>query len=117
MIYNKAKKSFLNDRPDEHSTVSWSVEVDDWNTEYREGRSEDKIVARNAELRLSDCNKHIHIDFFYNTEERFNERLLKLDTLVTELLFFREALIDSHDQDIPFKEKPSDDTVEVKETA
>lgn len=114
MIYDKHNKVFLNERSDEYGSICWYTSIADYATAYRPDRKEDRLPARNAELRISDCTNNITLDFYYNTHKTFNERLTKLDTLITEMLSFREVLIESSKLDVKFEDKPNDDTLETK---
>lgn len=52
-----------------------------------------------AEVKLTDCNRHITLDFSYETD-KFEARLAKIDLLVEELTKVKEQLIKIHEQDL-----------------
>ena len=49
-----------------------------------------------AEVKISDCNRQISLDFSYETD-KFEARLAKIDLLVEELTKVKEQLIKHHD--------------------
>lgn len=49
-------------------------------------------IHHDAEIILKDCNKSISLDMRFRNENEFQERVEKIDTLVDELLKFKEVL-------------------------
>lgn len=104
MIYDEGNKVFLNESHEEFGTVCWNVRVYPYACEHREGRGSDRIPSRNSELRITDCSKSITLDFFYNTDKTYKERLKKLDCLMDELKMFKYNLQKSYELGLEFEE-------------
>ena len=86
MSYKARGKTFLNDNHEEFGAVAWNVRVG-------HGREGCKWV--NADLRVSDCDDSISLDFYCNSERRLSKRMDKLDVLINELLDFKAALMEA----------------------
>lgn len=84
---SKGNKVFLSERHDEHATVSWFVGPLSY--------GEPAPWKSDAEVRITDCYKAATIDFSYSKHSTYESRLKKIDTLISELTAFREALLDS----------------------
>lgn len=74
-------KRFLTDRGAEGGSIRWSVETGSYLTEI------------DAELILSDCSKHIYLEFSCDNNKALGKRVAKLEALIEELQDFREALL------------------------
>lgn len=77
-----ALKKFLSTDPFETGSVAASIEIE--NSRNYQNLS--------AELVIKDCYKTVTLDFYAVGEERQEDRLKKLDTLINVLVEFREAL-------------------------
>jgi hypothetical protein len=81
--YTKTSKAFLAPHHDENSTVTWNVEVQD----YQLG----------ADVAIRDCYKRIDLNFWTDMGEyNIDARLLKISILIDELTLFRKALTVGH---------------------
>lgn len=104
ILASSASKTFLTDRPDEHSAVGWSAvsEV------FISDEGENSTPSVDSTLRLQDCTRSISIEFdaYGNdvTQETFDSRLEKLDTLISELNLFRESLKTAYTSALSHKE-------------
>lgn len=96
--YTKNNKTFLSDNKSEYGSICWATGTKDHIKDYPV--DEGCIPNRWGEVRITDCSKAIELDFWYNTEEGFKERLAKLDLLVSELLKFREAFIEMYNKEL-----------------
>lgn len=77
-----ALKKFLSNDPFETGSVSASIEIE--NSKNYQNLS--------AELVIKDCYKTVTLDFYAADNEKQEDRLKKLATLIDVLVEFREAL-------------------------
>ena len=75
-------KKFLTERGDEGGSLRWFI-----NTE-----GEEHAWKVESSLTLTDCYRHITLEFHAGTKPQCLKRVAKLDTLIEELQEFRESL-------------------------
>lgn len=95
-LFANGNKKFLNDHFHEHGTVSYFVK----STYYG------KTYNLNANLRITDCNEQINLDFgiyLYSDkfdkekfDNKFAQRIEKLDNLIKELQDMRTDICQAH---------------------
>lgn len=101
-----ALKKFLSTDPFETGSVAASIEVE----------NSGKYQNLSAELVIKDCYKSVTLDFYAPNEERQEDRLKKLDTLIDVLVEFREALpLFYQEYNEILKNKEEDKTTEIIE--
>lgn len=96
--YKESQKLFLSSNPTEYGSVCWSVGCKDWIKPYPV--EDGKIPNRWGDVRISDCNNSISLDFWYETEEGYQERLEKIEDLIRSLEDFKEAFIRMRKQEL-----------------
>ena len=84
-LFETGGKTFLTPAVDQDSSVSWNVCVESYD------RAKDIDIG--AMLKIRDCHKLVNLEFFIGERDTLDQRLGKLDTLISELNKFREALI------------------------
>jgi hypothetical protein len=85
-ILMKARsKSFLSESYCEGGSISWSV-----STETTDGIFHDSTLE--SEVMITDCNSTIKLDFDCTKIEHIPKRIKKLNVLISELEYMREAL-------------------------
>lgn len=76
-------KAFLQPkRWDEGGSIQW----------YVAGKAEKGGVLLGGEIQISDCLKHVYLDFDCTSQEEYLERVDKVGVLIKELEEFRSAL-------------------------
>ena len=88
------KKSFLSNDPYETGSVSVWVIV----SKYEHDRVFNGKHDVSAEVVIKDCNKTISLDFYADDPVSQQKRLSKLDTLISVLQEFRQALPEMYDE-------------------
>lgn len=81
-------QQFLNESYYEGGTVRWMVSTE--GTDYNLLSKPDEVEA---ELKISDCDKIIALDFNCNNLKHLTKRVAKLDVLIEELNKMRSALL------------------------
>lgn len=87
-LFETGGKTFLTPAVDQDSSVSWNVCVDSYD------RAKDIDIG--SMLKIRDCHKLVSLEFFIGDRDTLEQRLGKLDTLISELNKFRAALIQGH---------------------
>lgn len=82
MKVRKTSKKFLSDTPYEYGSVCWEVCVD----------PEDRYDLIQADIRITDCNESISLQFSSNKEKHIDKRIQKLDNLIDSLKEMRKVL-------------------------
>lgn len=85
-LHKAGSKKFLTDKFDESSSLVWAVNAD---------KSDSGRTSVEASLIIRDCRRVVHIEFdawSEPTQEDLDNRLSKVDVLITELFLFREAM-------------------------
>ena len=86
-------KKFLNDNPNEFGSICWSVEdMKHWRGKKK---GEIKTACQSSEVKLTDCSRHITLDFSYHNKEQYEERLSKMHLLISELQMVEKLLTNS----------------------
>jgi len=100
-VYKAGNKIFLSQKYGEYGAICWEV---------RASRYDDKDNYMTANIRLQDCYRNINLDFWVgDSEERFESRMDKLNTLIDELTDMRRhmtnafASMEAANKDIPEK--------------
>lgn len=81
---DKSKKVFLSKDIDERGNLSWYVTLEDSDYSFSS--------YLDAELQIADCHRTITLDFACGREKDIDKRLKKVDTIISELYEFRDAL-------------------------
>ena len=82
-VYGKGLKEFLAIKPDEDSSISWSVD-------FQHYPSGGNIVE--ACVKIRDCSRKAELEFSIYEGDTYEDRLLKVDILIESLQLFRSAL-------------------------
>lgn len=101
-VYKAGNKIFLSQKDGEYGAICWEVRA----SRYDE---KDKYMTA-ANIRLQDCYENINLDFWVgDSEERFESRMDKLNTLIDELTDMRWHMVNAFaameeaNKDIPEK--------------
>lgn len=94
MKVRKTSKKFLSDTPYEYGSVCWEVCVD----------PKDRYDLIQADIRITDCNENISLQFSSQKEKHLDKRIQKLDNLIDSLKEMRKV----------HKSKEVADTVKTK---
>lgn len=84
-VYEVGGKTFLTSAFDQDSSVSWNVCVD----VFRHGD-----IDIGSMLKIRDCHKLVSLEFFTEKDSQYPQRIEKIDTLINELLTFKQAYIE-----------------------
>ena len=71
-------KRFLSDRSDEGGSVRWTI---------------DTKHSYNTELIITDCEKKICLDIYFNKKKHIDKKIEKVDNLINSLMKLRECLL------------------------
>lgn len=87
-VYKAGNKTFLSEKNGEYGAICWEVRA----SRYDE---KDKYMTA-ANIRLQDCYENINLDFWIgDSEDRFESRMDKLNTLIRELTKMRKHMINA----------------------
>ena len=93
-------KTFLSNRPDEDSNITWRVDVSTM------GEGDDKTHWLDADFTVADC--HRRVDLCFDIREHWsatiNDRLSKVDAMIKELEQFKDALIQCHNKKLELED-------------
>ena len=79
----KTVKKFLSSTPYEYGSVCWEVVVD----------PRDSYELIQADLRISDCSKHVDLSMGTTEAKHLKNRIQKIDVLIRELQAMKEFMM------------------------
>lgn len=83
----KNQKIFLSSSPDEFGTICTCVETP------REEDVENKMfLGVDAEVRITDCERPINLEFGFNSKEQYIKRKEKIKTMIKALKKFEKEM-------------------------
>lgn len=82
-VYEKSGKTFLTNAADEDSSVSWGVSTECFSSNTR----------ADGTVKIRDCYKIVNLEFYVDDDAEYEQKIEKIDTLISELNTFKDSLI------------------------